>query len=267
MKVTVRIAFWERCIVVYLSVQRLCLGRFHSGTCDNIFKCRTPVSWGVVGYFHCLLSQDTATDRGWCCRDAQQALCAQCLIVQFNLCLRCCSAHSGLLRANSPVYSGSFCWEFLPGADFYQRLSLFFLYSISWTSQTPPQWSLLLMNSSFYVNKVAPEWRSRCSYSDSRGTLRAGMGTALGHLLQSLLEKAQSEGQRGFSLAGHRRTRCFGHCWAPPGLWQVTRCHSKHFHLAPALNRHQEEAVSPRGLQVRLWEPSWSYLTSATGTL
>lgn len=57
---------------------------------------------------------------------------------------------------------------------------------------------------------------TRCNYSDSPGTFRAGVETALGHSLQSLLEKAQSEGQEGFVLAGHRRTRVL---WAfPDGL-------------------------------------------------
>lgn len=49
------------------------------------------------------------------------------------------------------------------------------------------------------------------------------------------------------------------------GLFQMD---SKHSHLAPALSPPQEEDGSPCGLlQVRLWEPSCSYVISATETL
>lgn len=133
---------------------------------------------------------------------AQWARCAQSLTVPFSLCLQHCSAHSGLLRGNSPLCSCSFCWEFLLGANFYQRLWLFFLsgHPRLQTWWTHPSMSM----------RWLPEGCSHCNYSDSLGTFRAGLEAALGH--SAVFEEAQSEGQRGFVLAGHRRTH---------GLWAL----------------------------------------------
>lgn len=54
--------------------------------CGNLFLNAEPPPAEVQWVIFCLCSQYTPTDCCWCCRDAQWALCAQGLVVQFCVC-------------------------------------------------------------------------------------------------------------------------------------------------------------------------------------